>query len=191
MLTDLQKKKLTHYFNVLDIDKSGTIEKSDFVNIGENLCVLWGFKENTGPYINCLKRCEDIWVSFRKFINRPEEGSATLEEWLDFADQVIVNGIEELYERHVNKVVNEIFDLFDANRDGMISLDEYIDLFMAYRIEIRFSARAFTKLDLNKDDFISKEEFIIGLREFFRSDDENAAGNWLFGFWEHAGRIKI
>ncbi len=55
---------------------------------------------------------------------------------------------------------------------------------MAYRIEIRYSARAFTKLDLNQDDLISRDELLSGIKEFFRSDDREAAGNWLFGLWE-------
>lgn len=191
MLTPLQKQKLIHYFNVLDFDKSGSLEKEDFIHIGENLAILWGFREGTDEYDICIERSLQTWHDFRKFIGKPDDGHATLEEWLVFADQVIVNGDEALYERHVNKLAREIFDFFDVNKDGYISLNEYIDMFMAYRIEIRFSARAFTRLDLNKDDLISREELLSGIRQFFRSDDEKAAGNWLFGFWESASKIRI
>jgi len=184
MLTPLQKKKLVHYFNVLDFDKSGTLEKADFLNIGENLSILWGFKEGTPEYETSIDRCRGTWAGFRNFIGKSDESHATIEEWIQFADQVVVNGDEELYEKHVNKVMREIFNLFDLDGDGYISLNEYIDLFMAYRIEIRYSARAFTKLDLNQDDLISRDELLSGIKEFFRSDDREAAGNWLFGFWE-------
>lgn len=184
MLSNLQKQKLTHYFNILDYDKNGTIEKSDFTNIGENLCVLWGFKEGSENHAACIKRCEDTWVHFRHFLGKSDDVHAPLSEWLDFADQVIVNGSDELYEKHINEILKEIFDFFDVNRDGYISLDEYVDLFMAYRIEIRFSAKSFMKLDINGDDQISKAELMTAIREFFRSDDPNARGNWLFGFWQ-------
>ena len=184
MLSELQRKKLTHYFNVLDADKNGELERSDFVNIGESLCVLWNFKEGTEEYDACINRCASTWVSFREFIGKPQDGKATLEEWLEFADHVIVNGSEELYEKHVNKIAQEIFDFFDSDRDGHISLDEYIDLFMAYKIDMKFSAKSFTNLDRNQDDFISRDELLEAIKEFFRSDDKNAAGNWLFGFWE-------
>ncbi len=190
MLTDLQRKKLTHYFNVLDVDSNGTIEQKDFVNIGENLCVLWSFKEGTEEFDACVNRCTKTWISFREFMGKPQDGHAALEEWLEFADHIIVNGREELYEKHVNKIAQEIFDFFDTDKDGFISLDEYIDLFMAYKIDIKFSARSFTKLDRNQDDFISRAELLQGIREFFRSDDENAPGNWLFGFWEDIGKTE-
>lgn len=184
MMTPLQKQKVSHYFNVLDFDKNGVLERDDFINIGENLCVLWGFREGTEEYNACIQRCEGTWQDFCDFMEKPYDSTASLAEWLEFADKVIVNGDEELYERHINKLAKEIIGFFDTNQDGYISLNEYVDLFMAYRIEIRYSAKAFTKLDLDHDDYISADELLSAIREFFRSDDENAKGNWLFGFWE-------
>lgn len=186
MLTDLQQQKLVHYFNVLDYDKSGTLEQKDFLSIGENLSVLWGFPEGSDEYKASLIRCGRIWDDFRKFIDKDQDNAASLDEWLEFADETIVNGDEELYSRHINKVSMEIIDLFDTDGDGYLSLNEYLDLFMAYRIEIRHSAKAFTKLDKNQDDLISRDELLLAIREFFRSDNESAPGNWLFGFWENA-----
>lgn len=186
MLTEIQEKKLTHYFKVLDFDNNELIEKDDFISIGENLCILWGFKPGSEQHVEYISKCENLWVSFRQFINQEIEESANLDEWLEFADKGIVNGSDELYEKHVNQFVKDTFDVFDANGDGFISLDEYIDLFMAYRIEIRYSAKSFTKIDLNKDDLISKDELISAVSEFYRSNDTEAPGNWLFGFWDGA-----
>lgn len=184
MLTPLQKNKLTHYFNILDFDKSGTLEKADFTSIGENLCVLWGFFEGSSSYDQTIAKCEQTWKDFRAFSGLPDEGSATLEEWLKFADERIVNGTIEQYEYHIRRLTKEIINYFDENGDGQLSLNEYVDLFMAYRIEIRYSAKAFTKLDRNHNDYISQEELLVAVDQFFRSNDDNAPGNWLFGFWE-------
>lgn len=186
MLTEIQEKKLTHYFDILDFDNNKLIEKEDFANIGENLCVLWGYKPGSAQYSEYIAKCENLWINFREFIGQAIDESASLEEWLEFADKGIVNGSDELYEKHVNQFVKDTFDVFDANDDGFISLDEYIDLFMAYRIEIRYSAKSFTKIDLNKDDLISKEELLSAVKEFYRSNDRDAPGNWLFGFWDGA-----
>lgn len=185
-MTDFQTKKLAHYFNILDFDKSGTLERQDYLNIGENLCILWGFKEGSTEYAGCMDLCNASWDQFCEFMGLDPEGHATREEWLSFADQAIVNGSEELYDRHVNGLVRSTLDFFDTNDDGHISLDEYVDLFMAYRIEIRYSAKAFTKLDLDGDDLLDIPELEKAFKQFFRSDNEKDRGNWLFGFWEMA-----
>jgi Ca2+-binding EF-hand superfamily protein len=189
MLTDLQTKKLTHYFNLLDYDNNGIVEKSDFTAIAENLCVLWGFREGTEKYNYYIQVFGQGWDDFRNLVENLDKDKASLVEWLEFGDRFIVNGTEEQYEKYVKMVAREIFDCFDSNGDGYISLEEYIDLFMAYRIEVRYSAKAYTRLDRNSDDLLSKDELLSAVDEFFKSDDENAPGNWLYGFWE-GGKIK-
>ena len=77
MLTDLQAKKLTHYFNVLDYNNNGLIQESDFIAIAENLCVLWGFKEGTDDYlmwINTAKREETKQKRLAQMLDELERG---------------------------------------------------------------------------------------------------------------------
>lgn len=183
MLSDLQQQKLTHYFNILDFDKNGILEKEDFTAVGENLAILWGFRYGTSEYNACISRIEQNWNDFRSFTKWEDPDKATLQEWLDFGDKALIHGEEEFYQRYVIKVAEEIFDFFDTDKDGHIALNEYIDLFMAFRIEIRYSAKSYTRLDLNSDDQLSREEMVSAVDQFFRSDDEDAPGNWLFGFW--------
>jgi hypothetical protein len=187
MLTDLQKAKLTHYFRLLDFDNNGTIEEDDFVAIAENLCVLWNIKPGSPDYDKYVGMFRRSWSDFRNNVEHKDPKHATLAEWLDFADHHIVNGTDEFFKQYVVKTTEEIFDCFDVNKDGYIALDEYIDLFMAYHIQVRFSAKSYIKLDLNQDDLLSKEEMVTGFKEFFKSDDPNAHGNWLFGFWAEEG----
>ena len=187
MLTPVQKKKLTHYFNILDYDKNGILERQDFSNIGENLAMTLAVPKGSQDYEDLLMKTELMWRSFRSFVKGEIDETASLDEWLDFADKNIVNGSDELYEKHINEVTREIIELFDTNDDGYLSLEEYIDLFVAYRIDVKYSAKSFLKLDTNSNEYISHTELLEAVREFFRSDDEKAPGNWLFGFWEDNG----
>lgn len=184
MLTPLQGKKLTHYFNVLDFDRNGILEKQDFTNIGINLAMNLGMHEGDDDFKDLVQKSEQIWLSFRSFIKGEIDDTATLGEWLRFADKNIVNGSPELYEKHVNIVASEIIRLFDTDDDGYLSLEEYIELFVAYRIDVKYSAKSFVKLDTNYNEEISYDELLEAIRQFYRSDDEKAPGNWLFGFWE-------
>ncbi|MDH5608999.1 MAG: EF-hand domain-containing protein [Cyclobacteriaceae bacterium] len=184
MLTELQVAKLTHYFNLLDFDNNGFIEKDDFIAIGENLCVIWGFKEGSDNYDKYISMFDHSWTEFRNAVDYHDPNHATIAEWLKFMDEHVVNGTDEFFKSYIRNVAEEIFDCFDVDKDGTISLDEYIDFFMAYGIPVRYSAKSYTMLDLNSDDLLSREEMLSAVEEFFRSNDKNSPGNWLYGFWE-------
>lgn len=180
MLSELQISKLERFFYILDYDRNGVIEKEDFTGIAENLCILWRIKEGEEKYDIIQKRFEDGWSHFNLFVNN-NDGKANWDHWIDFAEKVIINGDEDIFGHYVDEFVGEIFDNFDADNDGYIDLDEYIDLLVGYRIEVRAAAKSFRKLDRNRDDLISRGELIRAVKEFFRSDDPEAPGNWLFG----------
>lgn len=180
MLTTLQKNKLERFFYILDYDRNGYIEKEDFIGTAENLCILWGIYEGDRAYEQIMNRYEESWEKFTFYIGI-EGDRVNWDHWIKFAEEVIVNGDVQMYDRYVEEFVGEIFDNFDKDKDGYISLDEFIDLFVSYHIEVRYSAKSFRKLDINKDGFISRGELIEGVKQYFRSDDPNAPGNWLFG----------
>jgi len=181
MLTELQLNKLEKFFYILDYDRNGAIERDDFVAIAENLCILWNIKEDDPEYDLTIRKFTEWWKQFNLFINNDSSDRASWDDWLNFAEERIVNGDEKIVNTYVDNYVGGIFDKFDSNKDGYINLDEFIDLFVAYRIEVRFAAKSFRKLDKNGDGRISRGELISAVKEFFRSSDPDAPGNWLFG----------
>ena len=59
-------------------------------------------------------------------------------------------------------MVAELFDVFDENRDGVISRREFVALVesLLNHKEIGFGSDIFRKFDTNHDNVISKEELI-------------------------------
>ena len=183
MLSDLQKEKISHYFRVvLDQDRNGVLEVNDFREIGESLCLLWMFKPDSEEYNNVIDQSIKSWKMFQKYFEK-QGGEANEAHFLEFFEDMLEPGNEQLYKSWVIHMISSIFDSFDVNNDGVISVNEYSDMFMCYHIPIRHSAKAFVKLDRDGDDFITKKELLRAVDEFFRSNDERAPGNWLFGFW--------
>lgn len=181
MLSPLQIEKQTHFFNILDFDRSGTIEKEDFEAIGENLCLVRDFDMDTEAYDTVMGMTASIWGHLLPFV---EGDHGTLDQWLKFMSSLLDPSNLETYKKYVLNFTSTLFKLFDINDDGFISQNEYIDLFIGLRIEVRFAPKAFRALDDNKDGKISHDELVRSVDQFFRSNKPEALGNWLFGSWE-------
>ncbi|MBV6646084.1 MAG: EF-hand domain-containing protein [Cyclobacteriaceae bacterium] len=184
MLTDLQERKLTHFFGLLDLDKDGSLQIEDFSEIAERLQQEFGYAEGSKEH----KFVVDAAVRFfHKLLAEMSKGNQVIlmSEWLEFFDaQFISNDNDDLLEEYSEFMIGFLFDLFDENHDGYIDVEEYADMFMIYGIDIRYSAKAFIDLDLNKDGRLSRNELIHAFENFITSDIADVKGNWIFGNWD-------
>ncbi len=181
MLTKLQKQKQTHFFHILDYDCNGVIQRDDFVAIGENIAVIRGFGVQSKEFEIVMSTSLGVWDKLTQYVH---SANCSLDMWLTFIDSLVINSSEDWYDQYVTGMVQTLFDLFDTDNDYYISLDEYIDLFIGMRIEVRFAPISFKNLDQNKDGLISRDELVSAVEEFLKSDDPKATGNWLFGYWK-------
>lgn len=62
----------------------------------------------------------------------------------------------------IEKLVDELFDVFDVNNDGKISRGGFVGLAecLLFTKGVKFSSDIFKKYDANHDNFISREELI-------------------------------
>ena len=62
----------------------------------------------------------------------------------------------------IEQLVAELFDVFDENKDGVISRREFVALVesLLHQKEIGFASDIFRKFDTNHDSVISKEELV-------------------------------
>ena len=178
MLTNLQKRKLTRFFNVWDADGDGVITTKDPEQVAQNLAKLQGLvpgsSEREGLYSGLLSYQND----FLKAVDVDESGRITLEEWLAYHEQMLQD--EKRFEGTALMAIEVMFALMDQNGDGKISLEEYGKCMKALRIK-DLTEKALQKLDLNRNGILSKEEVLQLTREFFYSDDPDAPGNWALG----------
>lgn len=63
---------------------------------------------------------------------------------------------------NIEQMVEELFDVFDENKDGVISRREFVALAESLLHEkgVGFTSNIFKKFDANHDNAISKEELI-------------------------------
>ena len=183
MLTGIQKQKQHYIFNLLDFDKNGFIEQDDFIGIAENLCVVRGEELDTNESRHVLEQCRKLWESLEFYIDSNRDDKCTIEEWFTFVDEQLVNAGTQWRDAYINSVVGSLFDLYDTNQDGHISMDEYLDIFLSFRLDAGQVAKSFQLLDQNHDKIVTKEELVRAVGEFLLSNDPESAGNWIFGDW--------
>jgi len=63
---------------------------------------------------------------------------------------------------NTEQMLVELFDIFDTNKDGVISRGEFVELAQCLLNEkgLNFSSDIFNRFDENHDNVISKEEMI-------------------------------
>lgn len=181
-MKEIRKQKLTHYFKILDHNKNGVLQEDDFIGIGENVCINLGISLSSNEYHHFVERSKEMFGIFLKGLNKSSTDSITLDEWLTYFDEQVFKAKNvDLIKRYIALTVKYVFDLYDQNDDGLITVDEFVDMWTIYGIQVKYSAKSFNKLDFNHDGVISKNELVVAVKDFFISDDPEARGNWIFG----------
>lgn len=184
MMTELQKKKQTHYFNLVDIDNNGFIEKDDWKKIGDNLAAMRNIEEGSDLYNGLQEGLGTIWTNLQEHADANSDGKVSLEEWLSFEDEKVINCDEDWYDSYVNNIVRGLFTVLDEDGNGVISQDEYINLMVSFHVSPSDARDAFKKLDSDGSGTIDEAELIQAVRQFHRSDEPGKPGNYLFGPFE-------
>lgn len=178
MLSDLQTKKLTRYFQVYDIDDDGRIAVADFERIIENVRVLHGDPRGTGAF----SALRDSYMSFWDKIKDSDgdgDGGVDLDEWLAYWQLALED--DARYEAEVDAITQRILHVFDLDDDDQIGPREFADFYGVFGLAVSLSETVFASLDSNGDGVLTRSELHALGRDFFGGDDIEATGNYLFG----------
>jgi len=191
MLTDIQRVKQTHYFNLVDSDKDGFITASDWAEIGRNLASMRNLNRGTPGHDAVMATMGTIWANLSKYCSDENGTYVSLDDWLLFEDEKVINCDDDSYEDYVNTIARGVFALLDSESDGWIGQGQYIDLAMSFWVPPRFAVKSFSILDEDGDGRIHLEEFLDLIVNFHRNNDPDAAGNWFFGPFDEDSESKL
>lgn len=184
VMTELQKTKQVHLFNVLDYNEDGVLERQDFIDVADRLSDLRNYEEGSSKREAVRQEILRMWTNAKSLSGKEDEEQLTLEDWLAHEQEVIDS--EVLINSYVQGLARAIFDTLDGNNDGVISEDEYLKFFQSFRGEEGDGTAAFQKLDVDGKGYLTRKEFLEVVTEFHLSDDSDAPGNWLFGPYQEA-----
>jgi Ca2+-binding EF-hand superfamily protein len=179
VLSELQEKKLTRYFQVYDIDDNGRIAASDLERVVENVRVLQGAAEGSFAEQGLRSSIMTFWSALSGSADVDQDGEIDLDEWLAYWQVALESDLR--YAEEVEAITGHLFTVSDTDEDGEIGPDEFVNFYGVFGLGANLARSVFVELDVNNDGITSREELLEVGRQFYRSDDPASPGNMLFG----------
>lgn len=185
MFSPFQSTKLTYLFHLLDIDNNDLLQLNDFSDIAEDVRRKLNYSEGEEEHQLIVQKSVKFFHKLLRDIPHEENQSITLTDWLDFFEKEVVSAQDpDVLDEYVELILAFLFGLFDENRDGYISIEEYQEIFNSLGIPKEHAIEAFQRIDVNGDNHLSRYEMIPAIETFLTSNDPSEVGNWIFGNWE-------
>lgn len=182
-LTDFQKKKLGHLFDVFyDVNRDGRIDWQDFEDLIKRVSDLnqWGAKGE--KYDNGRKVLEIVWGGLQKYADKNEDKAVSKDEWLDMWTGIVaeVKSSQTLPEWQV-QYLNFFFDASDTSGDNLIDLEEYSKVYTEFGVSEANCLTAFNKITDNGSASLDKSKYQSLWTDFISGDNQGSSSSFLFG----------
>ncbi|SEG36970.1 Ca2+-binding protein, EF-hand superfamily [Nonomuraea solani] len=179
-LSDLQTRKLSHYFALLDEDESGYLELQDFVRSGNRCAEAFGYDPGSAEAEKIRVEWTKFWEAGIASADLGGDGKISKEELFTVIGALAQR--PETYDTAFRPSVDAYIDIIDGNGDDQVTQEEYVRLLTAIcELDQPRAAEAFDKLDVGRKGHLSREELHHAVKEFYFSTDPQAPGNWTFG----------
>ena len=111
MFSEVQKKKVNHFFNVLDANSNGVLQVDDFVHVANAIVKKLDLEPGSRTARVILIQANRLFVQFLIDTDQPDL-SVTLWDWMKFFEREVdkENG---LLHHFIHRTTYHIFSLFD------------------------------------------------------------------------------
>ena len=171
-------KKMRTHFTRLDINKDGFITRSDYEEIAEKVAEFGKLSQEDAASVM------SAFLEIADHLDLKPGVKFTLEE---VSQKVHKNVLCLPFDQNkdlCDHTYRMIFDAFDTNNDGHISLEEFTGVFykiLAPDIKKEDVLRSFNILDTDSNGKISQEEFLAAAFEFMCGMKETEISSSFFG----------
>ncbi|MEM9338699.1 MAG: EF-hand domain-containing protein, partial [Bacteroidota bacterium] len=180
--SEFQRKKLTYFFRLLDLDRNQQLEVNDFSDMVEYVRARLDIEEGSIAHKNIADKATRFFHQLVADISPKNQQAISEKEWITYFGKKL-NGKkkEAALEKYQELIFRYMFDFFDHNHDGFITKNEYQIFFEIFGVDKTYFDKSFSFLDKNRDEKISRYEILAAIEDFLMSDEEEAKGNWIFG----------
>jgi len=179
MLTELQKRKLLHTFDLWDCNGNGYIEQADYVVVADRLAQTRGWAKGSPEDAHAQAMYAAGWQFMEQFADVDHNKQVKRDEWLTCFDSLFQN--PDAYQQLIVGTAEFNFAVADVDGDGAWTLDEYRLYLQTLNAPTDHAAAVFHQTDATGTGHMTKATLTQLLNEYFLSDDPAAVGNLLLG----------
>jgi len=180
MLSDVRKRKLVRFFNVVDTNGDGVFEARDTELVAQRVAALRGLSPGEEGYEGFYRGFSYYWEDLRRSCAPSEQGRVTLDEWLAYHTEMLAD--EARFRATAEASASLMFALVDSDGDGVLSLEEYGQWMRAWGMtDEHTSTEVLARIDPSGAGQLTREDVVSLTHTFFYSDDPDAPGSWAMG----------
>ncbi|XP_023930849.1 sarcoplasmic calcium-binding protein-like [Lingula anatina] len=164
---DKRRHKLARFFNILDADNDGFVDKHDYVNRAVERARVYFGADKIKAFNDTVSKA---WSSFWSI---PEDDFL---ERLDVTDFILIDVAvynTNRYQPMVKRWAKGIFQAADENDDEELNVFEHKDLLQVFNVHQGFDD-SFSYVDENQSGGIDKKEFVKAGVDFFCNGYEDS-----------------
>lgn len=178
-LTAFQKQKLSRLFEVLDVDRDGSVGQADYVRRVEAFARMRRWAPGSAEYVRNLQFALAEWQNLREDADVDDDRQITREEFLRYCEVFLDD--RDAVRAYARGDVQLLFDAMDLDGDGRITVDEYRDYLTVCGVDPAAADPFFDHADLDRDGRITRQEMAHAFEEFLLSENPASGSNLLFG----------
>ncbi|WP_240777526.1 EF-hand domain-containing protein [Nonomuraea basaltis] len=176
---DLLNHKLDRAFDHIDASGNGVVEREDLLGLGARILVGFGESPTSVTGASLVDSFDGVWSALAQALQRDGDSGIARPDFRTAMTAAFVTG--DRYDPVFRPATVAVAELCDGDRDGEIFPGEFRTMLSAFGVAYDDVDEAFDRLDRAGRGTLTVAELVTAASDYYRGDDPNAAGNWLFG----------
>jgi Ca2+-binding EF-hand superfamily protein len=174
-------RKLTRRFRTYDTDGDGFVEREDFVQAASRLGEEFGHGPDSPARQRIEELCGRLWQHLSTVSDVDTDGRIGQSEYTTaFAAGLLET--PDSFDDGYRPFLDAIMEIADVDGDGKLDVHEHVRWTGSLMGLPETDAReAFHRLDRDADGFITNQDVLEAIREYYFNDAPDSAGEWLLG----------
>jgi len=174
-----QRAVLSRRFAVLDANGDGTWQLADYEQQARALCDAFGHDPDSPPGRAVAAGQRALFSALLAHMDADGDQQISPDEFAAAVGRPIED--RPRFDAAVTATARSLIQVADHHRKGVLDPPGYARLAAAYGASAGQAARAFARLDLDRNGVLDAAELTQAITQFFTSRDPDAPGNLAFG----------